>query len=343
MKILFVSHTPMGGSFVVGSHHLARAMTAAGHAVAHLGPPVTPAHVVKFGDHFERQRLLRWFRGRDHRRRPRPDAGKCRPVGARPSPAVGYVSPVRALRVLVGACPASPPRFFPAGRGVRRRTAVGVAGGGLRRGYGGVSTDGSVRVDSCRRFDHGSRATAVCPRAPLHRDVGAGGRPPARSGCRASAGDRKRCRFRPFFGAGRGAVPPPGAGRAKGRRVCGRIRPALRAGVDGRGGTGVSRRALLLDRSDRCAGRRSPGRLRQCLHPRTGPVRAPAELLRFGGCRASAAVGGPVEPGAQSDETLRICRSRPAGGGDSDTGTRTAAARLRDAGGRRRRFRPGGA
>ncbi|MCB1929983.1 MAG: glycosyltransferase [Rhodocyclaceae bacterium] len=63
MKILFVSHTPMGGSFVVGSHHLARAMTAAGHAVAHLGPPVTPAHVVKFGDHFERQRLLRWFRG----------------------------------------------------------------------------------------------------------------------------------------------------------------------------------------------------------------------------------------------------------------------------------------
>ncbi|MCB1914944.1 MAG: glycosyltransferase [Rhodocyclaceae bacterium] len=63
MKILFLSHTATGGDFVVGSHHLSRAMVRMGHRVAHLSPPVTPAHLLRLGAPFERQRIARWFAG----------------------------------------------------------------------------------------------------------------------------------------------------------------------------------------------------------------------------------------------------------------------------------------
>ncbi len=46
-KILFVSHTFMGGPFVVGSHHLARTFSELGHKVIHLSTPVTPIHHLK--------------------------------------------------------------------------------------------------------------------------------------------------------------------------------------------------------------------------------------------------------------------------------------------------------
>ncbi len=65
MKILFVSHTPAGGPFVVGSHHLARGMARLGHQVAHLSPPVTPAHLLRLREPFERERVARWRRGGD--------------------------------------------------------------------------------------------------------------------------------------------------------------------------------------------------------------------------------------------------------------------------------------
>lgn len=63
MNILFLSHTPMGGPFVVGSHHLARGMARLGHRVAHLSPPVTLAHLLRLGSPFERERMKRWIRG----------------------------------------------------------------------------------------------------------------------------------------------------------------------------------------------------------------------------------------------------------------------------------------
>ncbi|MCB1955279.1 MAG: glycosyltransferase [Rhodocyclaceae bacterium] len=63
MKILFLSHTAAGGAFVVGSHHLSRAMARQGHAVVHLSPPVTPAHLLQVRDAFVRRRALRWLRG----------------------------------------------------------------------------------------------------------------------------------------------------------------------------------------------------------------------------------------------------------------------------------------
>ena len=63
MKILFLSHTPMGGPFVVGSHHLARTLVRLGHQVAHLSPPVTPAHLMLMRSGFERERIRRWIRG----------------------------------------------------------------------------------------------------------------------------------------------------------------------------------------------------------------------------------------------------------------------------------------
>jgi glycosyltransferase involved in cell wall biosynthesis len=63
VKIDFLSHTAMGGDFVVGSHHLAAALAARGHEVRHVSAPVTPAHVVKLGDAFVRRRCARFLRG----------------------------------------------------------------------------------------------------------------------------------------------------------------------------------------------------------------------------------------------------------------------------------------
>jgi glycosyltransferase involved in cell wall biosynthesis len=46
LRIVFASHTFIGGPFVVGSHHLAREMARLGHTVVHLSTPVTPLHLL---------------------------------------------------------------------------------------------------------------------------------------------------------------------------------------------------------------------------------------------------------------------------------------------------------
>lgn len=63
MKIVFLSHTAMGGSFVVGSHHFAATLAASGHDVTHISAPLTPLHFGLLGDTFVRARWRRWFRG----------------------------------------------------------------------------------------------------------------------------------------------------------------------------------------------------------------------------------------------------------------------------------------
>ena len=63
MKIAFLSHTAMGGDFVVGSHHLATAFAARGHDVLHVSAPVTPAHVLGLRHAFTRRRFARFVRG----------------------------------------------------------------------------------------------------------------------------------------------------------------------------------------------------------------------------------------------------------------------------------------
>jgi len=62
-RIAFLSHTAMGGDFVVGSHHLATALAAQGHDVLHLSAPVTPAHVLGLRDKFTRRRFARFLHG----------------------------------------------------------------------------------------------------------------------------------------------------------------------------------------------------------------------------------------------------------------------------------------
>ena len=47
MNIVFVAHSSFSDIFVVGSHHLAREMAAMGHTVWHIGPPVTPFHLLR--------------------------------------------------------------------------------------------------------------------------------------------------------------------------------------------------------------------------------------------------------------------------------------------------------
>jgi len=64
MNIVFLGHTAMGGNFVVGSHHLARALAHRGHRVTHISPPVSPAHLVAaLRDRFARERFRRWLAG----------------------------------------------------------------------------------------------------------------------------------------------------------------------------------------------------------------------------------------------------------------------------------------
>jgi teichuronic acid biosynthesis glycosyltransferase TuaH len=63
MKIGFLSHTAMGGNFVVGSHHLAKSFASRGHEVLHVSAPVTPAHLLRLRDAFVRRRFARFARG----------------------------------------------------------------------------------------------------------------------------------------------------------------------------------------------------------------------------------------------------------------------------------------
>lgn len=53
----------MGGSFVVGSHHLAREMAQMKHCVTHISTPVTLAHLLKHSDEMATGRLATWWRG----------------------------------------------------------------------------------------------------------------------------------------------------------------------------------------------------------------------------------------------------------------------------------------
>jgi glycosyltransferase involved in cell wall biosynthesis len=62
LKIVFASHTAMASAFVVGSHHLARALAERGHIVAHISTPVSAAHL--FLKSFEaRVRVSIWKSG----------------------------------------------------------------------------------------------------------------------------------------------------------------------------------------------------------------------------------------------------------------------------------------
>jgi glycosyltransferase involved in cell wall biosynthesis len=64
MDIVFASHTVIGGHFVVGSHHLARSFAAAGHRVAHMSTPISPAHLALVGkSDIIRQRYRVWRDG----------------------------------------------------------------------------------------------------------------------------------------------------------------------------------------------------------------------------------------------------------------------------------------
>jgi glycosyltransferase involved in cell wall biosynthesis len=63
VNIVFASHTEMGGTFVVGSHHLAREFARAGHRVAHLGPPISPAHLIRIGRADVQRRFALWAGG----------------------------------------------------------------------------------------------------------------------------------------------------------------------------------------------------------------------------------------------------------------------------------------
>lgn len=60
MKLLFISHTAMGGPFVVGSHHLAQQLAGMGHLVAHVSTPMTMVHMLMRRGW--KRRSARWVR-----------------------------------------------------------------------------------------------------------------------------------------------------------------------------------------------------------------------------------------------------------------------------------------
>lgn len=57
LRVVFASHTSMGGTFVIGSHHLAREVRRLGHEVVHVSTPVTAAHLIRLQDPEVRRRL----------------------------------------------------------------------------------------------------------------------------------------------------------------------------------------------------------------------------------------------------------------------------------------------
>ncbi|MFC4776798.1 glycosyltransferase [Paenibacillus sp. GCM10023252] len=60
LKIVFASHTYIGGPYVVGSHHLARELSKMGHEVLHISTPITPFHILKRKDSSTSKRLKLW-------------------------------------------------------------------------------------------------------------------------------------------------------------------------------------------------------------------------------------------------------------------------------------------
>ena len=64
LRLTFLSHTAMGGPFVVGSHQLAKALAKRGNSVVHISAPLSPAHLsLTFGDAHARLRWRRWLTG----------------------------------------------------------------------------------------------------------------------------------------------------------------------------------------------------------------------------------------------------------------------------------------
>jgi glycosyltransferase involved in cell wall biosynthesis len=67
LNIVFLSHTFLGGSFVVGSHHLARNLARLGHSVAHISTPITPFHLFRRSNNKESlARFELWQRHGQH-------------------------------------------------------------------------------------------------------------------------------------------------------------------------------------------------------------------------------------------------------------------------------------
>lgn len=63
LKIVFASHTYMGGPFVVGSHHLAKELSKQGHDIYHISTPISPFHLLKIRETENKTRFKRFFRG----------------------------------------------------------------------------------------------------------------------------------------------------------------------------------------------------------------------------------------------------------------------------------------
>ncbi|BBI31808.1 glycosyltransferase [Cohnella abietis] len=61
LNIMFVSHTYIGGSFVVGSHHLARELLSLGHRVLHLSTSITPIHLLQMKKKSVSDRFKQWI------------------------------------------------------------------------------------------------------------------------------------------------------------------------------------------------------------------------------------------------------------------------------------------
>ncbi|MBD1382679.1 glycosyltransferase [Metabacillus arenae] len=51
LNIVFASHTYIGSTFVVGSHHLAKVFSKQGHKVCHISTPLTPFHIIRLKKH----------------------------------------------------------------------------------------------------------------------------------------------------------------------------------------------------------------------------------------------------------------------------------------------------
>lgn len=62
MRLTFLSHTAMGGPFVVGSHQLAKALARRGNSIVHISAPLSPAHLgIAMRDPHARLRWRRWL------------------------------------------------------------------------------------------------------------------------------------------------------------------------------------------------------------------------------------------------------------------------------------------
>ncbi|MFC5405038.1 glycosyltransferase [Cohnella soli] len=61
LNIMFVSHTFIGGPFVVGSHHLARELSKRGHRVLHMSTAITPMHLFRIGKASIKSRFRQWL------------------------------------------------------------------------------------------------------------------------------------------------------------------------------------------------------------------------------------------------------------------------------------------